>query len=244
VEDASKNGDATQDAPQNCTPPRPGEAEHPGEKDFGFVEEICSKVCAIGLLDKVILDPYSEEYRKNFSEAVDRQILERQHHIGNTDNLLLPMHKVSSLVVQHAKAHQKSTRFKTHAKKEQSENVRKSYEEKSQIFEQEMHSLEDEWKALLEAKGYPEAWTTKLEASIDKIKIVWQDQDPSENVLTKELREQKALACQIWGVSEIDKAERPEYLSWSSKGHEDENNSRKRGLSPDPGSGRPFKKQQ
>jgi hypothetical protein len=220
VEDASKNGDATLDAPQNGTPPRSGEAEQPGEKNFGFVEEICSKVCAIQLLDKVIRDPYSEEHRKNFSEAVDRQILERQHHIGNTDNLLLPMRRVSSLVVQHAKAHQKSTRFESYAKKEQSKNLRESYGKKIQIFEKEMHSLEDEWKALLGAKGYPEAWTTKLEASDDKIKIDWKGQGPSGNVFTEELREQKALACQIWGVSEIDKVERPEYLSWSSKGHQ------------------------
>lgn len=241
VDDASKKSDETPATPEDVTTQSSGEAETSRENDFAFVEEICNKVRAIDLLDKIIDDPYNVEPRKRFSEAVDRLILEKQQHTGNTDNLLLPMNKIASLVVSHAKADEKWRRFRSYVEKEPSQSLKDPYERKTQEYERLKLRLKDEWKALLRAKCYPQAWSTKLEVSNDAIKIRWKSEEPSVTDLRDEVDKQKALACEIWGVSKIDDVGRSEHLSWALESHNAEKGSRKRGSSQDPESERPQK---
>jgi hypothetical protein len=233
-ETKSKSGKKSNDTlgtPADSTSSTPGQVDPGDSKDSGFIEDICSKVGAIALLDQVIGDPYDSKLKENFSEALDRQILERQRDIGNTDNLLLSMLDVASLVVDHAKAKEKAKRFKSRVDKEPAGELKDSYEKRFQHFEQAKHGLNDKWKAVLGAKGYPHEWITRLEARDDEIKIHWKLEGHSFDP-TEELRKQKALACQIWGVSKIDEADSSEYLSWTTTGEKDKKGSRKRGTSP------------
>lgn len=242
MDDASKRSDEGPITPEAVTAPSSREAETPLEKDMAFVEEICSKVRAIDVLDNIINDPYNVELRKKFSKAVDRLILERQHHTGNTDNLLIPINKIASLVINHAKADEKSRLFRTRAEQESSQSLKDAYEKRIQEFERTKLALENEWKALLKAKHYPHAWSTKLEALNAKFKILWKTQEVSPTDLSQDLDKQKALACEVWEVSEIDDVERSEHLSWALESHNAKKHSRKRGLSQDQEPERPQKR--
>jgi hypothetical protein len=231
VENHGKKSNDTLDTPGDGTSPTPGTVDSGDGKDSGFIEEICREVGAIRLFEQVISDPYDPKLRENFSKAVDRRILERQRDIGNTDNLLLSMPAVASLVVKYAKAEEKSGRFRSYAEKQLTEGLKKSYEKKFQQFEQAKRKLKDQWESVLGAKGYPHAWTARLGAKDDKIAIRRELEENSFDS-TEELRKQKALACQIWGVSNIEKVDSPEHLSWTIAGQTDEKGSRKRGISP------------